>query len=444
MRRCMLTTEDHKQPRPPDEAQGAPALVVAFPHSMALLVPPSRRDLGRAWLEAAGLNDAKVSRTHLRFTRAGGVLQVEDLGSRHGTYLDGVRLPANQPTRVSDGATLRLGNTLMVYREHLKPGTSADPLAPDPRLGGPQGLVGPYGLRDVAHKLEHLKRHPTRNVLILGSTGAGKELLARAVHDALRPKQRYAPINMTGITATMFEAQLFGYVPGAYSGAGKGSPGLVREQQGGTVFLDELGELPLELQPKLLRLLENREVLPVGGTQPVSVDVLIIAATNQDLVKLQAEQKFREDLYWRFAGSELQLPSLSQRPEDVFAIASAISPAGQPYIPDDVEAQAVEALMLHPFPGNVRELAGVLKVAAQHDPPPGLTLRGVQAALTLRGASAAAPSARAQAQSRPAPLTPATVERALAQTSGNQSQAARLLGVDRGALLRFLKAKQAP
>ncbi|MEZ4372881.1 MAG: sigma 54-interacting transcriptional regulator, partial [Polyangiaceae bacterium] len=442
--RKMRATEDYELPELPASEGGIPALVVAFPRSSALPLPTLNQPLGRAWFESVGIEDSKVSRDHVRFSRAGSVLQLEDVGSRNGTWVNGHRLSPNVRVRIDDGAVLRIGRTLLVYRQHLTGGPH--PLNPSPRLGGPTGLVGPYGLRRVEERLGHFGRRPPRNVLILGETGSGKELLARALADHLRAGRPYVALNVASVAAGVFEGQLFGYVGGAFSGAGRGSPGVVMQHNGGTVFLDEVGELGLELQPKLLRLLDNREVFAVGATQPQLVDVLIIAATNRVLPEMVDGGGFRRDLYARFAGCEVHLPGLRERPEDLYAIANAIMARSGDvaYDPDQVDVEAVEALMLQPWPANVRELFGVLETAASYDLPPALKVHGVHSGLNLstgfggRGApSSGNPGVlSSNPVAAPAPLTPEIVERVLEQCGGNRSEAARRLGVSRGQLLR--------
>ncbi len=416
------TTEEYDRPSDEPLATSRPALVVAFPVSTALEIPKHGLAVGRDWLSAQGITDAKASREHAMFSRPGGVLHVEDAGSRNGTFVDGQQLAPGSRVALRDGSMVRIGRTLLVYREALE-----GDLAPSPPIGA---LVGPYGLRGVAMRLGALALRPARNVLVEGETGTGKELVARAVAERLRPGRPYGPVNVATLPAGVFDAQLFGYVAGAYSGSGKGSRGVFVEYEGGTVFLDEIGELQLELQPKLLRLLDNREVLPVGATRSTLVDVLVIAATNRSLETMVAEGRFRRDLLARLAAAHVELPPLRERAEDAYAIACAIvAQRGEQFDPAQVEVEAVEALMLRAWPGNVRELVAALERIAAVEPPPALRLAAVERAL-----GAGVPS-------RPGPLTPERVQAALEACSGNQSEAARQLGVSRGQLLRFLRSQ---
>ncbi|XXX72177.1 sigma 54-interacting transcriptional regulator [Sorangium sp. So ce134] len=418
-----VPTDEHRPPTGPHGDWGAPALLAAFPANVFVPLPFPGVPAGRAWLAAAGLNDTKVSSNHLRLTRAGGQLQVEDVGSRNGTWLDGHRLPAGETVPLEDGSVLRAGETLLVYRAAY-----AGRSEPEPAIGG---LAGPWGLSGVRAELDRLARRPVRNVLVTGESGTGKEMLAEAVVQALgRSSGPFTRVNVAGIVASVFEGQLFGWERGAFSGSGARNPGLLRSSAGGAVFLDEIGELPIELQPKLLRVLENREVLAVGATAPVPVDIAIIAATNRPLEEAVQQGRFRLDLLARFP-VRIALPPLRERPEDVFAILRALwershGPLDLGRVRVDVEA--VELMMLHDWPENAR---GMSRLVAAADPATGLKLSSVEQALGVRAAAVAAP-----------PPTREAILAALDACGGNQVQAAKRLGLSRGQLLRRLKAIQ--
>ncbi len=416
------STEEYERASGEPPRVGRPALVVGFPLSAAIELPQNGVPLGREWLASQGVADAKASRDHVVFSRPGGVLNIEDAGSRNGTFVDGQILTRGVRAPLRDGSVIRIGRTLMVYRDALE-----GDLAPSAPLGA---LVGPYGLRGVATRLAAFDLRPPSNVLIEGETGTGKELVAAAVAARLRAGRPYVAINVAALPAGVFDAQLFGYVAGAYSGSGRGAPGVFADHAGGAVFLDEIGELPLELQPKLLRLLDNREVLPVGASKSTNVDVLVVAATNRSLETMVVEGRFRRDLLARLAAAHVELPPLRERSEDIFAIASAIiARRGDHFDVAQVEVEAVEALMLRAWLGNVRELAAALDRIAGVDPPPALRKTAVWSVL------GGAPPLR------PPPLTPDRAQATLAECGGNQSEAARRLGVSRGQLLRFLRGQ---
>jgi transcriptional regulator with PAS, ATPase and Fis domain len=389
-------------------------LLCAFPTQVALKLPTKGAVVGRAWLSDAGVRDTKVSAEHLRFSREEGRVYVEDAGSRNGTWVGGVRVPRGERALVADGAVLRLGRTLLVYRASF-----AGELSPALPIGR---LVGPWGLGEVRARLAELSRRPERNVLIEGATGTGKELLAAAVIHALgRTKKPSASINIAAVPTGVFEAQLFGWVKGAYSGSAEGSKGIFGGNDGGSVFLDEIGELPLELQPKLLRALENQQIQPVGARGPVSVDVAVIAATNLPLEEAVERGAFRRDLHARFT-ARFKLPGLAERREDVFAILEALAKRRSFAIDAScAEVEAVERLLLDDWPANVRDLdrvAAALAAAGQ------LTLAVVDKDL--------------QPRPRESKLTREAAEQMVRECGGNEREVERRFGIARGKLRRAL------
>lgn len=407
------TTEEYQVPSGGQAPRGRPALLCSFPRDVAVSLPDPGEIVGRAWLDRMGVRDTKSSGEHLRFSRGEGRFFVEDVGSRNGTWVDGQRIPARQRAAIDDGAIVRLGCTALVFRASF-----AFALSPAPRIGK---LVGPWGLGDVRAQLEALPKKRERNVLVEGATGTGKELIAAAVILALgRAKKRWATINVAAVPAGVFEAQLFGWQKGAHSGAAQAGRGVVRENDGGCVVLDEIGELPMDLQPKLLRLLENGEIQPVGGG-PVSVDVAILASTNRPLAEAVLKGSFRRDLYARFT-ERIVLPALADRPEDVMAILRAlVERRGATLEEGCVEVDAIERLLQDDWPANVRDLD---RVAAAFAAEGRLTRALVDSVL-------GAWSARAE-------LTREEAERMVGECDGNEREAERRFHVSRGKLRRAL------
>jgi DNA-binding NtrC family response regulator len=212
-------------------------------------------------------------------------------------------------------------------------------------------------------------------VLIVGESGTGKELLARTIHHiGPRKDGPFVAFDCSALAPSLLEAELFGHEKGAFTGAARARRGLFREANGGTIFLDEIGDIDATVQNKLLRVLQEREIKPVGGDRPVAIDVRVVAATNKDLKALVARGQFREDLYWRLAVVPIQVPPLRERKEDIPLLAAHIlakrrgaakSFAGnEARYPTQITAKALARLQAYRWPGNIRELENVLSRAA--------------------------------------------------------------------------------
>ena len=260
-------------------------------------------------------------------------------------------------------------------------------------------------------------------VLVQGPSGSGKELIARAVHlNSPRTRRPFLAINCGAISPQLLESELFGHVRGAFTGAASDKAGLIRSAHTGTVFLDEVGELPKELQVKLLRTLQFGEVQPVGSAQPERVDVRFVAATNRDLERDVREGRFREDLLYRLNAVTIELPALKDRPDDVLPlfyhfVSREAERAGQPM--PDVSPLLERVLQTYEWPGNVRELENEARRLYALTPA-GVPLSGDRLShRLLEAAGQQIPSERERVQS------------ALLQASGNRSQAARSLGISR-------------
>jgi transcriptional regulator with PAS, ATPase and Fis domain len=278
-------------------------------------------------------------------------------------------------------------------------------------------------------------------VLLLGETGTGKELLAQAIHAAsARAARPFVGVNIAAVPESLLEAEFFGVAPGAYTGADrKAREGKFRVADRGTLFLDEIGDMPLALQSKLLRVLQEREVEPLGSNRVEPVDVRVIAATSRDLAAMVAEGKFRADLYYRLNVLPIALPPLRARRDDVEALAETLLEdiarrSGLPV--RSLAPDALEALAAHDWPGNIRELRNVLEQAVlMHDE---LMLHAAQLPPLTSSAGTAAPP-RHEPGLKPLPDQLADVERAaiaaaLKATGGNRVAAAKMLKMSRAAL----------
>jgi sigma-54 dependent transcriptional regulator, acetoin dehydrogenase operon transcriptional activator AcoR len=204
------------------------------------------------------------------------------------------------------------------------------------------------------------------SLLIQGETGTGKEFFAKAIHQAsTRSKKDFVPVNCAAFPETLIESELFGYEAGAFTGArAKGKPGLIARANGGTLFLDEIGDMPLTLQTRLLRVLSERELVPVGGTRAMPLDIRVIAATHQNLKEMIKEGSFREDLYYRLNGFEVTLPPLRERTDIAWLIERLIDLRCPPSAsPPKISTEAQIALQQYTWPGNIRQLANAIDLA---------------------------------------------------------------------------------
>jgi transcriptional regulator with GAF, ATPase, and Fis domain len=278
-------------------------------------------------------------------------------------------------------------------------------------------------------------------VLIEGETGVGKEVVAAAVHQASRRTGPLVPLNCAALPAAIADSELFGHVAGAYTGAAGASAGLFASARGGTLFLDEIGELPLEIQAKLLRALASREVRPVGGTEPVKIDVRVIAATHRDLDAEVAAGRFRADLLARLGGWRIRVPPLRERRDDVLLLAGAF--LAREGGTTQLSALAAEALVLHDWPYNVRELEQAMRAAAVRagstgpvrvDHLPDDIARRVGDRITRTGASRTPLAAQID---RSVPPSREVLQRVLEHHGGSVAETARFFGKDRRQIYRW-------
>ena len=303
------------------------------------------------------LSDSTVSRRHAEILRTKDGIILRDLGSTNGTFVGPVRV---KEVFLAPDTHFKVGRTEIVFTPideiiDVKPSDEASF----------EGLVGDsVAMREVFGILERVA--PTDlTVLICGETGTGKELASRAVH--VRSGRRNKPFVVFDCGAApdnLIESELFGHHRGAFTGAIEARPGVFEQADGGTIFLDEIGELPLDLQPKLLRVLEQREVRRVGGTKTKSVDLRVVAATNRDLRQEVAKGRFREDLYYRLAVVELALPPLRERMEDLLPLAEhLLSRSPHNRLVSHISAEVRAIFESYHWPGNVRELNNVVERA---------------------------------------------------------------------------------
>jgi transcriptional regulator with PAS, ATPase and Fis domain len=327
-------------------------------------------------------------------------------------------------------------------------------LEPDPwESSGPDAPIGRYrmvtrdpGMKQLFRQIEKVAPH-TASVLVRGETGSGKELVARAIHDASRRGGPFRAINCAALPPALLESELFGHVRGAFTGAVRDALGHFRLADGGTLFLDEVAELPLEVQAKLLRVLQERTVIPVGGRDPVPVDVRVVSATHRALRMAVEEGDFRSDLLYRLRVIPLYLPPLRDRPGDVPLLTwhfLEIEAAKGGREIGRITPQAMAALEAYPWPGNVRELLNVVEYAVVMGDGPVLTeadlppeVRGEGNGRPRQAVTVPDEELRALGQSLSAEAR--RLLNALERSGGHQGRAAQALGISRTTLWRKLK-----
>jgi len=298
-------------------------------------------------------------------------------------------------------------------------------------------------MKQMFHVLQRAARRDVP-VLVRGETGAGKELVARALHDlSPRAKGPFKAINCAALPPSLLESELFGHVKGSFTGATRDHAGIFRAADRGTLFLDEIAEMPIDLQAKMLRVVETRTVIPVGGSDPIPVNVRLVAATHQSLRRAVELGRFRADLMYRLRVVPLLIPPLRARPGDVALLTDRIveelNKAGERHVAR-VSPGARAALERYPWPGNVRELRNALQYAFVIGEGPVLTEADLLAEITSTepGEALSAPRVNAPPPVEGSPEAQ-RVRRALERAGGNRTRAAKILGVSRVTLWRRMK-----
>ncbi len=384
--------------------------------------------IGRAEDCTIRVDHPSVSRRHLA-VHGGPPISVEDLGSANGTRVAGTVIRKGQNAIIVPGVVVEAGGAMIVV-ETLRTES-----------------VAPSGAMEDLKRLVGLVATSGLSVLLLGETGSGKDVTAQKLHQSsARAKGPFVRLNCAALPEPLLESELFGHERGAFTGAVKTKSGLLETASGGTVFLDELGEMPLTTQAKLLRALENREIMRVGGTEPRPIDVRFIAATNRDLPALVAEGSFRGDLYFRLNGITLRIPPLRERRNEIPDLARRFA-GTVPILPD-----AMSILERQPWPGNVRELRNVVEravVLSQGQPVQAMHVVVDSFQSTMPAIPAAMRPSAPPTRSEDLRKDVDTYERdrivaALEQAKGNQTEAAEILGISRRTLVSRLDAYALP
>jgi two-component system response regulator AtoC len=441
----------------------APRLVAVWDGGSAACTIPARGKLviGRAAHCDLRIVTPSVSREHA-VVLAGAALQLQDLGSSNGTSVDGKKLAAGETALLGFGRVVQLGDALIVLQQAVLPGARESEVAPaEPAPHGESAM-------ERLGRLVELVATSMLPVILHGETGAGKEVTAERIHAlSARAGAPYLKVNCAAFAESMVESELFGHERGAFTGATQAKVGLFEAARGGTVLLDEVTELSLPVQAKLLRALGNREVLRVGSTKPTPIDVRFIAATNADFSRSIESGKFRADLYFRLNGITLDIPPLRERRSEILPLASEFAAAAAAQLgrrPPSIDRAAQSWLLSYSWPGNVRELKNVIErgtllaqggsIGKQHlqadplsrpdpssFPPPSAPTNGASRAVT-----APAPAQRGGSELREElrELERERIVQAMSQAGGNQTLAARLLGISRRALITRLENFKLP
>jgi transcriptional regulator with PAS, ATPase and Fis domain len=392
--------------------------------------------IGRGSSADVDIEEPRASRRHARLA-VGDAFTIEDLGSANGTRLRGRKLEPRKAVAIAPGEAVAIGALVLMVQQDRAPSPAS--VAPPDRDEETSRLTIPSvdpAMRDV-YALARRAAQGTIGVVILGETGVGKEVLAHAIHDGSpRAENPFVSLNCAALSESLLESELFGHERGAFTGAAQAKEGLLETAPGGTVFLDEVGELPLALQAKLLRVIEARELVRVGGVRARKIDVRFLAATNRDIEADVARGAFRADLYYRLNGMTLTIPPLRERPADVPVLArhfvsTLARAAGHAHAPELSDA-ALASLAAHEWPGNVRELRNVIERALLVCDG-AATLTPAHLALRAAPAKPAPPAAKASPSSEKSRILAA-----LAACAGNQSRAAKELGISRKVLLARL------
>jgi transcriptional regulator of acetoin/glycerol metabolism len=411
-----------------------PGLVLIFsggrPQCTAVRLDTGPVVLGRYRAEGVEVvDDERISRRHTRVTLKGdGGVRVTDLDSRNGTFVDSLKVVDESYARLP--RILRLGQSLLLFVADLRPYLSGtvEVLADE--------VVGPV-LRKARQAVAR-GAESGDSLLLTGPSGAGKELAARAFHAASGARGPFVAVNCATIPTGLAERLLFGARKGAYSGASADAEGYVQAADGGTLFLDEVAELDVAVQPKLLRVLEQREVVSLGAAHPRKVSVRVCAATLKDLRAEVTAGRFREDLYYRIGRPEVRLPSLLERLEEMPWLIARELERVDPRL--TAHPLLIELCALRPWPGNVRELLGEIRRAGRDALADG-RIAVKDRDLPESAGCEIADTRRTPASSGsipPADLARDVIEAALRAEQGNVTRAARVLGMHRNQLRRWL------
>jgi transcriptional regulator with PAS, ATPase and Fis domain len=412
--------------------------------------------LGRSEKSDLRIDDPSITRRHARL-HLGERIEIEDLGSVNGTRVRDQRLEPGQRVPVFRGEAFRLGAALLVIHAVDEAAPASGPISEEvatrredatgtghaPGERARARIVHDPSMRELYALVDRIAAGNI-NLLIIGETGVGKELVAERLHERSRRRGKpFLRLNCAAVAESLLEAELFGYERGAFTGATQAKPGLLEVVDGGTLLLDEVGEMPLTLQAKMLRAVASQQVLRVGGLAPRTIDVRFVAATNRNLEEQVRLGRFREDLYFRLNGALVVVPPLRERVSEIeplaaeFIRATCVDLARRPA--PTLRPESLHMLQTYAWPGNVRELKNFIERAVLV--APGTEL--LPEHFPIQRMASTLPLHRIGPESLPPPPPGTDPERerilgVLAECGGNQSRAAKLLGISRTTLVARL------
>jgi len=366
------------------------------------------------------IDDPSISRKHALLS-LGSEVRIKDLGSTAGTRVVDRELEAGEWTSVPTGAVIDLGNVILIL---VRGELAREPAAPAPPA--PDAM-------QLAERLLDRVAPGDISVLLHGETGVGKEVFAERLHArSPRAKQPLLRLNCAGFTETLLDSELFGHEKGAFTGADRAKPGLLENAHGGSVFLDEIGELPLGLQARLLRVLQDKTVQRIGALEPRAIDVRYISATNRDLAAEVAAGRFRADLFYRLNGVTIFIPPLRERTNEIGDLARRFLADASKRLGRTLQLsqEALVRVQHEPWPGNIRELKNVIERAALLCTTDEIAVEHLQLAPESSSGTLKADIDGLEKQ---------RILAALEQCAGNQTRAAQQLGISRGTLQARLK-----
>ncbi len=419
-------------------------LRIVYPLSLTRVIPLDSKDavLGRlpSSNTAYQISDPTVSRNHLRITWDRSTAQhvAEDLDSRNGSRVDDVQVGAERAT-LTDGSIVRIGDVLLVYE------CNAGIVLRPPHAISLETLPGVSGtMRSLQRAVSRAAADPS-SVLVIGETGTGKEFVVRELHRLSGRRGRLLALNCAELSPQLIESQLFGHERGAFTGATSTSEGLFRAANGGTLLLDEIGELPLSLQPKLLRVLQEGEVRPVGSSRSHRVNVRVVAATNRNLAALVATDQFRRDLYARLALWDLHVPAIRERRSDILSWIHRLHERWCARRPGDHDTLhlapcAAEAVLVANWDENLRGIDRLIHRLAARDGQGRPVVRADVEAVLGATASPQSPARATAAPQRRAAPNRNELEAVMDRHGGSVRAVAKYYGRERRQVYRWLKA----